>query len=296
MRRTLLAAVRPALGIALLALVLWKAGASSVLEALRATDLRLFALALLLYGGCQLLSSLRWALLLRGLGAQASVARLFALYLVGMFFNQLLPGSISGDLVKLGALRTVHAAISILLDRLLGLLALLALGGVAALAGARVDARLGAGGALLLGVAAAALFTLVRVPLRRPVLQGAQAALRALPPRSLAAPLAASAGVQLGNWLVYLLLARALGLPAGAGAVLALYVATTLAAVLPISVGGLGVREMVGAAVFGEAGLAPGGAVALALLWTASATLWSLLGGALFAARRDLFDQRSGPP
>lgn len=278
---------RALLGLVLLAAVLWKAGSSSVLAALGHTDLHLFVLALLLYGGCQLLSSLRWSLLLRGLGATVQLSRLFALYLVGMFFNQVLPGSISGDVARISALRTPEGAVSVFLDRLLGLLALLALAASFGVLRA---------GALLLALSVAALFIFWRVRWRWPPLSRAQSALRALPPRSLAMPLLASAVVQLGNWLVYLVLARSLGITtAGAGEVLAFYVTTTLAAVVPISLGGLGVREAVGAAVFAEVGLPAGDAVALALLWTASATLWSLGGGILFATRRSLFGHEARP-
>src|SRR5258708_25095389 len=95
---------RAAMGLTLLALVLWKANAQSVWRSLSTLDARLFALAALLYGACQLLSSLRWGLILRALGAPVRPRRLFALYLVGMFFNQLLPGSIGGDVGKMGGL------------------------------------------------------------------------------------------------------------------------------------------------------------------------------------------------
>src|SRR5260370_25069286 len=90
-------------GLTLLAFVLWKANAQAVWRSLSTLDARLFALAALLYGACQLLSSLRWGLILRALGAPVRPRRLFALYLVGMFFNQLLPGSIGGGVVEVVA-------------------------------------------------------------------------------------------------------------------------------------------------------------------------------------------------
>src|SRR5260370_562762 len=148
---------RAAMGLTLLALVLWKANAQSVLRSLSTLDARLFALAALLYGACQLLSSLRWGLILRAVGAPVRPRRLFALYLVGMFFNQLLPGSIGGDVVKMVALaRGAAGGVSVVLDRLVGLAALLALAAAAALFGARVDPRLGVLGAAVLLAAAIA--------------------------------------------------------------------------------------------------------------------------------------------
>jgi uncharacterized membrane protein YbhN (UPF0104 family) len=271
---------RAAIGLTLLALVLWKASAQSVWRSLSTLDGRLFALAALLYGACQLLSSLRWGLILRPLGVPVRPRRLFALYLVGMFFNQLLPGSIGGDVVKMVALaRGAAGGVSVVLDRLVGLAALLVLAAAAALFGTRVDPRLGALGAAVL-LAAAIAFAALRVSAGRSRI--AQV-VKALPPRALAAPLAVGATVQVLNAAVYLILASALALPAPLSLVVALYIAVTLAAAAPISLGGLGVREVMGAFVFQQAGFPPAQAVALALAWTASDTLWALCGGALFA-------------
>src|ERR1700682_6431661 len=271
---------RAVTGLTLLALVLWKANAQAVLRSLSALDARLFALAALLYGACQLLGAMRWGLILRALGAPVRLGRLFALYLVGMLFNQVLPGSMGGDVVKMAALaRGAAGGVSVVLDRLVGLAALLALAAVAALFGARVDPRLGALGAAVL-LAAAVAFAALRASAGRSRI--AQA-VKALPPRALATPLAVGAAVQVLNAVVYLLLAQALGLPAPAPLVVALYLAVTLAAAAPVSLGGLGVREAMGAFVFQQAGFPPAQAVALVLAWTASATLWAVCGGGLFA-------------
>ena len=282
--------MRLAVGLLLLAAVLWKASARKVLASLAAMDVRLFLAAVLLYGLCQLASSLRWQLLLSALKLRVGLARLFGLYLVGMFFNQVLPGSISGDLVKAGALhletgRTVEVATSVLLDRLFGLGALLVLGalGLAAAppASVRVQAALWLAGVLFVGLLAFLRRALRRTERFRRVLEAIDAvSLRSAEVRRAAG---VSVVVQAGNVAVYLLLARALGLALPLPLVLGFYLAVTLAAALPLSLGGLGVREWTGTAVFAQASLGSDAAVSLALSWTLAVTLWSLCGGALFA-------------
>src|SRR5205814_4664630 len=131
--------------------------------------------------------------------------------------NQVLPGSIGGDLAKMGVLRTAEAVISIVLERLLGLVALLVLAAGIALFGVRVDPRVGIVAALCM-VLIALLLAMRTRSFERPLLQRAAVALRALPVRALGVPFLVAIAVQLGNVAVYLLLARALRLSPGAGA------------------------------------------------------------------------------
>jgi uncharacterized membrane protein YbhN (UPF0104 family) len=76
---------------------------------------------------------LRWQALARGLGHEVSVVRTTELFLVGTFFNQFLPTGMGGDLLRALALARdgmgkARAASTVLIDRALGLLPLLALG------------------------------------------------------------------------------------------------------------------------------------------------------------------------
>jgi uncharacterized membrane protein YbhN (UPF0104 family) len=75
----------------------------------------------------------RWQALVSGLGHPFSVWRATELFLVGTFFNQILPTGIGGDLVRaLAAARDglgkTRAFSSVLVDRALGLLPMLAIG------------------------------------------------------------------------------------------------------------------------------------------------------------------------
>src|SRR5262249_53870536 len=83
-------------------------------------------------------SAVRWQVLARPLGFAQPLRRFVGLYFVGMFFNLLLPTSVGGDAVRALALdagsgRRMAAFLSVLLDRLSGLLVLLTVACTAAL-------------------------------------------------------------------------------------------------------------------------------------------------------------------
>ena len=95
---------------------------------------RALGLAILLY--CVLgtmVRGLRWQALVNGLGHPFSVWRATELFLVGTFFNQFLVTGIGGDLVRAltaarNGLGRTRAFSSVLVDRALGLLPMLAIG------------------------------------------------------------------------------------------------------------------------------------------------------------------------
>lgn len=91
-------------------------------------------IAILLYCGLgTVVRGLRWQALTTALGHRISAWRTTELFLVGTFFNQFLPTGMGGDVVRAIALARdgigkAHAASTVLVDRAIGLLLLLALG------------------------------------------------------------------------------------------------------------------------------------------------------------------------
>lgn len=91
--------------------------------------------------GPVLLGTWRWWLLLKGAGLECGFGRAVFLQLIGFFFNTAMPGAVGGDIVK--AIYIVRdqsspsgktpAMLSVLLDRIVGLIGLFAMGAVAAL-------------------------------------------------------------------------------------------------------------------------------------------------------------------
>ena len=95
-------------------------------------------LAIVVFPITYLITSYRWHLLLKLLGIRITLARAFVINMVGAFYNTFMPGSTGGDVLKAyyAAKQTLThrtgAIMSVIIDRVLGLLALVILGGAAA--------------------------------------------------------------------------------------------------------------------------------------------------------------------
>ncbi len=113
---------------------------AQMLEALRQAKLSWFAAGILAYFVVELLGALRWWILLRVQGIGLTFRRAFALFMIGVFFNLFLPGAVGGDLVKIFYLmretgpNKATAMLTVLMDRLIGLIALIAISVVVILA------------------------------------------------------------------------------------------------------------------------------------------------------------------
>jgi hypothetical protein len=89
-----------------------------------------FAGTLGIFGLAQLLVCVRWWLLLRTQGIFISYWVAVRLYLLGWFYNNVMPSSVGGDLVRLWYVtkhtdKKFEAALSVLVDRMIGLISTL---------------------------------------------------------------------------------------------------------------------------------------------------------------------------
>lgn len=123
---------------ALLGFVLWRhrAGLSQMTQQPLHWPSVLVAFALC--GGAIVLTFLRWFVLVKSLGFAFAIRDALRLGFIGYLFNFVAPGSVGGDLVKAALLakeqpgRRTTAVATVLLDRILGLLALFLIGALAA--------------------------------------------------------------------------------------------------------------------------------------------------------------------
>ena len=87
------------------------------------------------YGIVEVLGATRWQILLRVQGITISWFRLVKLLMIGIFFNQLMPGGTGGDVVKIFYLlretpdKKAEAVLAVLMDRLVGLIGLIFVAG-----------------------------------------------------------------------------------------------------------------------------------------------------------------------
>jgi glycosyltransferase 2 family protein len=109
-----------------------------VLRMVREANIEFIVAALAIFPITILITSVRWHELLRALDIHLKLSRTFVLNMVGMFYNTIMPtGSTGGDVFKAYyvARQTHHrtrAVMSVLVDRAIGLVALIILGGTMA--------------------------------------------------------------------------------------------------------------------------------------------------------------------
>src|SRR5437016_12157534 len=87
---------------------------------------------MLAYFVVEVAAALRWQILLKVQGIRLSFLRLSGLFLIGMFYNQFLPGGTGGDIIKSYLLlketdKKAGALLAVVFDRFIGLVALVAI-------------------------------------------------------------------------------------------------------------------------------------------------------------------------
>jgi glycosyltransferase 2 family protein len=269
------------------------------------------------YGFVEFISAGRWQILLRVQGFALSFRRVLALTMIGVFFNFFIPGGTGGDAVKMYYLvketpgRRGTAILSVIVDRLIGLLALIVFAGV--LIGMKwrwltaspdtlhwVWLALAILGASLLFLAVSFVITgfglVHRLPTTMPgrdklaeLAMGYNVYGKAWRPTTIAFVLSVVA--HFGNYGVFYCAIRALGssgmsIPTLAEFYAIMPVIGTITS-LPISVGGVGWREKLFEDLLGGlCGASPGVAVAISSSGFLLTLAWGLVGGMIYLCYR----------
>lgn len=256
--------------------------------------------------------SLRWRGLLAAKGVAPGWLYLYESTLVSGFFRQFMPTIVGGDVIRgydawrAGA-RPGLALMSLVLDRLLGLLALALLAAAGIMLSDEIVRRLPAIGlwiGLALVVIAVVIAQIVR-PMPVAVRLGRAGIARA-PARvrdklgkiaaalgsyrdaqgALAAAFALSVALQINVITFYWALGQALGLPIDYPSFFVIVPIAIFVMMLPISINGIGVREGIFIFLLAQWGVDSAHAIALAWLEYGIFLAFGLLGGALYALRR----------
>lgn len=137
MKKILLTALQVAITIALLYFVFRDpAKRAQMATALKLANYWWIGLGILAYMMVELAAAIRWQVLLRVQGIRMSNMRVGGLFLIGMFYNQFMPGGTGGDIIKSYLLlketpdKKAGALLAVLFDRLIGLMALIGITGV----------------------------------------------------------------------------------------------------------------------------------------------------------------------
>lgn len=103
--------------------------------ALRAADYRWVAPAVIAFVFVEIAAAIRWNVLMRVQDIRLTWSRTFGLFFIGMFYNVFLPGGTGGDIIKTYLLlketpgKGPGALLAVLFDRVIGLVALIAITG-----------------------------------------------------------------------------------------------------------------------------------------------------------------------
>lgn len=267
-------------------------------------SLLLLALALLVTLTGVVLSAWRWQRVLAVFDAPVTIGTLTNHYLAGLFVGNVLPSTIGGDVLRVSRCSATTrsptvAFASVVLERLTGFVALPLL--VAAgflLRPSLLDAERAWLALLVAGVTLGALGAILFLA-GHPAIAGrfrdndnwtrfigsvhdGVDRLRHRPRQALSV-LATALVYQVSVVFAVALVFWTLDLPVPAAGILAFVPAVAMMQVLPLSIGGLGVREGMLVLFLHPFGVSNGQAIAVGLLWYASMLVVSMLGAPAFA-------------
>ncbi len=255
----------------------------------------LIALALALMLGQWGLAAIRWRWMIRRQGTEIGYGRVGLIYGVGTFFNQVLPSTIGGDVVRVVMLtrqdvRLGPATRSVVCDRVFGMMGLVVLVGLTLpVLWSVVDSPVAAAGVSVVAAGMQAAFFALLIA-ARPLAGlpwigryvGAVAAdLRAasLAPDAVAMLLVLGVSVHLLGVLAFELIAIALGVDIAWSHALVLVPPVLLLSAVPVSVGGWGLREGGFVGAFALVGVNGTDVVAVSIGFGLVATAMGALGG-----------------
>lgn len=259
---------------------------------------------LLVVAAMYLVHALRWWLLLGTAGLRGGVLAAIRLTCVGYFSNNFMPGNAGGDVIKavgiarLNQGRRVRAVASVLVDRVVGLLGFAVMAAFAAACGHGTIPRLahpgwglGAlGGMMLAGLLVFWPPSAARLGLLGRKLLGRRASERfgdwigpylRRPGRAVAG-LGLALAAHACTVTAFVLFGRDLGIEAPVMVFAFAVPVTLVAAAVPVSPGGWGIREVSLLALFPTSGVwaaQPSSVVLLSVLWGAANLVVSLIGG-----------------
>ncbi len=322
MKKTAVTVLKIAVSVGLFAYIFTKVDIEHIWSEVRQANLWFFLSGILVYLLIQGVSAYRWYLLLKPLGMEIPYPKLLSFYFLGMYFNFFLPTAIGGDVVRVYYLnketrRLSGSTASVFVDRDLGMAALLLMATVVAtFAGTSFNGLPLAPIFGLIGVA----FTAANLAIfYRPTYNLLHRLLRIIRMKRvderiehlfesvnsyrgkwglLAAGMALSLGVQVGCVLVNVMLADSIGLATAHGWLdyLVFIPAIGLISMVPVSVNGMGWREISYIVLFQSVGATEPQALTLALMWLAVLVATSLPGGVIYIVQSLRGKTKPAPP
>jgi len=290
--------------LSLIAVLLYKSDPYRYIEIVRNSSPSYLLAALLITVLSIVLSAYKWRLLVIAQGFSVPLRSLISSYFVGLFFNNFMPTSIGGDVVRVCDLRKMTrngpaAAASVVAERVLAAftLGLIVLCGFAF--GSDSFARYKPIILVFVGICFLSLIAVLyahrfgsflgrfEVSFLKKLKETADSMRASVDNKKiLAQVLIYSFIFQLMVVIINVFIIKALGLSVSVAFVLLFIPIIFTITMLPVSVNGLGVREATYAYFFTQVGLSTEEAVTVSLFFFLVVTLVSLIGGVIFALRK----------
>lgn len=304
-RRRLVFIGKLVVGLGLLAFLITRSDPARLLGRLMEVRVGWLALVLVLPHVGIALSSLKWRLLLRERGIRTGFGRLFALYMIGTFFNNFLPTMVGGDVVKayhLGRESGDHSAVAAatFMERYVGFGALVSLLPLAVLHASIVESWPWIRWAALaiVGLYASTLAVFLRVgesltefswewkPVGRFLSAFRKTGRRVRAFRRSLPVVGVALGISLAFYLVTGVAswaaARSVGTEVALWYMIGIIPWVLLGGLLPVSLNGLGITEAGYVLFLGLAGIPTVDAVAMGLVLRGRVFITAILGGVIF--------------
>lgn len=322
MKSKLFNIAKVAVSLGLIAYVFSKVPVDAVAVILKAANPWWILLAFLFYLLAIAVNGLKWLVLLRAQQVNVPFHIVLQYMFVGSFFNNVLPANIGGDVMRGYGMarytdRTAQAAVSVVLDRFIGLIAYMATAAVMSivlvvflgqsslrwLEGLAFVSLAAIGGALAILLSRRLRRMLAPVfqwrPLQpfAPMYDGVSSAFEAYRfqygalLKAFAIALVGLMLTNLVNWLLF----HATGVDVPFAYVMLFNPLIALVLLVPISVGGLGVIQRAYPFFYGMAGVADVQAVAVSVLMSFIIIVSSLPGGVLWLRMRRASDEENPP-
>jgi len=314
MKKTLFTLLKVGVSLGILAYIFFRVVDINLLwrELIHANPLYILA-AILVYFLVQGLSAWRWYVLLKPQGFEVPFSRILGYYFLGMYFNFFLPSAIGGDVVKIYYLnketkQLSASTTSVFIDRDIGMGGLVLIALVTAIY-ANSEHMLINGVPLVpvFAIIAAGFLAANLAIFYRPTYRLLHRILSMFKMKKvddrierlfeavnvyrrrwglILATMLMSLGVQVGCAVVNWLAAKAIGMTqAGIADYMVFIPAIGLISMIPISIGGTGVREAAYILMFSSLGVEEHQALALSVLWLGVVAITSLPGGFVYIAR-----------
>ncbi|MBV9389781.1 MAG: flippase-like domain-containing protein [Chroococcidiopsidaceae cyanobacterium CP_BM_ER_R8_30] len=291
------------MSIGLIDIILTHVNISQTWKQFQSLSLPFVFFALIYYTGCQWLSCLRWQVVLRSSGYSMPISNLLSSYFAGMFLNIFLPGSFGGDAYRVYRVAkqtkdSEAALVSVFLERFTGLFALSALAIVGLPPAVKIVGRwdiillfFGCVGALVGGVIliiSPRLLMIIEPWLQKLCLQSLAARFAKIQillrqfarhPQALILSTLLSFLLMLGIVYYHYLVAQQLKIQISYLELLVFIPIVAVITLLPISLGGMGVKEGLWVYLFTRIGLTGEQALLLSVTTTILGWLLALPGG-----------------